>query len=52
MYNQSRISGGSYMSYVSEVYQTLCDKYPDEPEFLMAVNEVLNSIEPIIKASN
>ncbi|MBQ1300813.1 MAG: NADP-specific glutamate dehydrogenase, partial [Erysipelotrichaceae bacterium] len=39
------------MSYVSEVYQTLCDKYPNEPEFLQAVNEVLNSIEPIIRAN-
>ena len=39
------------MSYVSEVYQTLCDKYSNEPEFLQAVKEVLNSIEPIIRAN-
>lgn len=38
------------MSYVSEVLENLRKKYPAQPEFLQAVQEVLNSLTPVIQA--
>lgn len=36
------------MNYINEVYENLKNKYANEVEFLQAVKEVLESIEPII----
>lgn len=35
--------------YVSDVYETVCKRNAGEPEFLQAVKEVLESIEPVVK---
>ncbi len=37
------------MSYVQEVYQKVVDRNPHEPEFLQAVKEVLDSLEPVLE---
>ena len=38
------------MSYISEVLEKVNKQYPDQPEFLQAVKEVLESLAPIINA--
>ena len=37
------------MSYVDEVIKLTADKNPDQPEFLQAVTEVLESLRPVIE---
>jgi glutamate dehydrogenase (NADP+) len=37
------------MSYVSEVLEKVTDRNPHEPEFLQAVKEVLDSLEPVFE---
>lgn len=37
------------MSYVSEVLETVARRNPNEPEFLQAVKEVLESLEPVME---
>lgn len=37
------------MSYVSEVYAKVVERNPNEPEFLQAVKEVLESLEPVFE---
>ena len=39
------------MSYVSETLQNLIQKNPNEPEFIQAATEVLESLEPVIEAN-
>ena len=39
------------MSYVDEVLEKVRAKNANEPEFLQAVDEVLNSLRPIIDAN-
>ena len=39
------------MSYVDEVYETLVQKNPAQPEFLQAAKEVLDSLRPVIEAN-
>ena len=39
------------MSYVSEVLEKVIEKNPAQPEFVQAVKEVLESIEPVIEAN-
>ena len=39
------------MSYVAEVLATVKEKNANEPEFLQAVEEVLNSLRPVIDAN-
>ncbi|MBQ9887015.1 MAG: NADP-specific glutamate dehydrogenase [Lachnospiraceae bacterium] len=39
------------MSYVDEVLELVSKKNASEPEFLQAVNEVLNSLRPVIEAN-
>ena len=39
------------MSYVSEVYQALEKKHPNEAEFLEAAKRILESLEPIVAAN-
>ena len=39
------------MSYVDEVLAKVKEKNANEPEFLQAVEEVLNSIRPVIDAN-
>ncbi len=33
--------------YIASVYETVCKRNPNEPEFLQAVREVLESLEPV-----
>lgn len=35
--------------YLQSVYDTVCKRNPDEPEFLQAVREVLESFEPVVE---
>ena len=35
--------------YLASVYKKTCEKNPDQPEFLQAVEEVLTTIEPVIE---
>ena len=35
--------------YLQNVYETVCKRNPNEPEFLQAVKEVLESFEPIVE---
>jgi glutamate dehydrogenase (NADP+) len=35
-------------AYLSEVYDSVCKRNPNEPEFLQAVKEVFESLEPVI----
>ena len=35
--------------YLADVYANVCKKDPDQPEFLQAVKEVLESLEPVIE---
>ena len=35
--------------YLASVYKKSCEKNPDQPEFLQAVEEVLTTIEPVIE---
>jgi glutamate dehydrogenase (NADP+) len=44
-------SGGSNMSYVDEVYESVVAKNPGQPEFHQAVKEVLDSLRPVIDAN-
>ncbi|MEN6390504.1 MAG: NADP-specific glutamate dehydrogenase [Syntrophomonas sp.] len=37
------------MSYVSDVYAKVVERNPNEPEFLQAVKEVLESLEPVFE---
>ena len=39
------------MSYVSEVLEKVIEKNPAQPEFVQAVKEVLETLEPVIKAN-
>ena len=39
------------MSYVDEVLEKVKQKNPDQPEFLQAVTEVLNSLRPVVEAN-
>ena len=39
------------MSYVDEVIESVVAKNPAEPEFHQAVKEVLESLRPVIEAS-
>ena len=39
------------MSYVSEVLDKVIEKNPAQPEFVQAVKEVLESLEPVIEAN-
>ena len=39
------------MSYVDEVYQMVVEKNADQPEFLQAVTEVLESLRPVVEAN-
>ena len=39
------------MSYVDEVLEKVKAKNPDQPEFLQAVTEVLNSLRPVVDAN-
>ena len=39
------------MSYVDEVLEVVKKKYADQPEFLQAVTEVLDSLRPVIDAN-
>jgi len=43
--------GGIIMSYVDEVLARVKEKNASEPEFLQAVEEVLNSLRPVIEAN-
>ena len=36
------------MSYVTEIIETVTQRYQNQPEFVQAVTEVLESIEPVI----
>jgi glutamate dehydrogenase (NADP+) len=36
-------------AYVQSVYDTVCKRNPNEPEFLQAVGEVLESLVPVVK---
>ena len=36
-------------SYLQEVYDTVCSRNPNEPEFLQTVEEVFTSLEPVIE---
>ena len=42
---------GYKMSYVDEVLAKVKEKNANEPEFLQAVEEVLNSLRPVIDAN-
>ena len=35
-------------TYLQGVYDTVCKRNPNEPEFLQAVREVLESFEPVV----
>ncbi|MCI8650201.1 MAG: NADP-specific glutamate dehydrogenase [Anaerotruncus sp.] len=35
-------------SYLQGIYETVCKRNPNEPEFLQAVKEVLESLEPVV----
>ena len=35
--------------YLQKVYKQVCDRDPNQPEFLNAVNEVLGTLEPVIR---
>ena len=37
------------MSYVSETLEALIKKNPDQPEFIQAATEVLESLAPVIE---
>lgn len=37
------------MSYVNDVLEIVRKRNPNEPEFLQAVTEVLESIEPVVE---
>ncbi len=39
------------MSYVSEVLNSIRQKNPDQPEFIQAATEVIESLEPIVEAN-
>ena len=36
-------------AYLNDVYQSLCHRYPEQPEFLQAVYEVLDSLVPVVE---
>ena len=35
--------------YLAKVYDDVCKRNPNEPEFLQAVGEVLESLEPVVE---
>ena len=37
--------------YLQRVYDSVCKRNPGEPEFLQTVQEVLESLEPIVAAN-
>jgi glutamate dehydrogenase (NADP+) len=39
------------MGYVDEVFETVKAKNPNEPEFIQAVTEVLESLRPVVEAN-
>lgn len=39
------------MSYIDDIYTSVVEKNPSEPEFHQAVKEVLNSLKPVIEAN-
>ena len=39
------------MSYVDQILQRVAEKNPNEPEFIQAATEVLNSIRPVVDAN-
>ena len=39
------------MGYVDEVLDLVAKKNADQPEFLQAVTEVLNSLRPVVEAN-
>ena len=48
--NERRIYHMQFKSqYLQSVYDTVCKRNPDEPEFLQAVREVLESFEPVVE---
>ena len=49
-FNERRIHHMQFKSqYLQSVYDTVCKRNPDEPEFLQAVREVLESFEPVVE---
>ena len=36
-------------TYLANVYETVCKRNPNEPEFLQAVREVLESLELVVE---
>lgn len=38
--------------YLNRVYDSVCERNPNEPEFLQAVKEVLESLEPVVMADD
>ena len=49
-FNERRIYHMQFKSqYLQSVYDTVCKRNPDEPEFLQAVREVLESFEPVVE---
>ena len=49
-FNERRIYHMQFKSqYLQSVYDTVCKRNPDEPEFLQAVREVLESLEPVVE---
>ena len=51
LFCESNHIGGKSMSYVDEVLAKVKEKNANEPEFLQAVEEVLNSLRPAIAAN-
>ena len=49
MINQGGIIMAIKNEYLASVYKKTCEKNPDQPEFLQAVEEVLTTIEPVIE---
>ena len=39
-------------AYLANVYETVCKRNPNEPEFLQAVKEVLETITPVVNTHN
>ncbi len=40
------------MGYIEKVFESVCAKNPNEPEFLQAVREVLDSLRPIVESND
>ena len=39
------------MSYVDDVLASVSERYADQPEFIQAVTEVLNTLRPVVEAN-